>query len=122
MDGWTGYAGSTRTAQTLNSGIRETGSRAGLVRELARPSPGQWNGMNTVSARMVSVTRAGATARPRREVTASGVPSLTPRRAARRGWSSTKGPGAAALSSGTRRVWAPDWYWATTRPVVSSRG
>lgn len=102
--------------------MREVGSRAGLVRVLARPSPGQWNGMKTVSARMVSVMRAGATARPRREVTARGLPSTAPIRAASRGWSSTKGPGAAALSSSTRRVWAPDWYWATTRPVVSSSG
>uniref|UniRef100_UPI000AE0CB09 molybdopterin dinucleotide binding domain-containing protein n=1 Tax=Streptomyces kanamyceticus TaxID=1967 RepID=UPI000AE0CB09 len=33
-----------------------------------------------------------------------------------------KGPGAAELSSSTLRVCAPDWYCASTRPVVSSTG
>lgn len=66
--------------------------------------------------------RAGATARPRREVTATPSPSATPIRSASRGCSSTNGPGAAAFSSATRRVCAPDWYWDTTRPVVSTTG
>src|SRR5690606_5787912 len=113
---------STRTAHVLNSGIRDTGSRAGLVRVLARPAPGQWNGMNTVSGRTAAVIRAGATTRPRRDTTASGSPSAEPSRSASRGCSSTNGPGAASFSSATRRVCAPDWYWATTRPVVSSTG
>ncbi len=48
----TASTASTRTAHTLNSGIRDVGSSAGLVSVLARPSPGQWKGMNTVSGRM----------------------------------------------------------------------
>ncbi|CAM5246470.1 hypothetical protein STANM309S_05247 [Streptomyces tanashiensis] len=106
----------------MNSGIRETGSSAGFTRVFARPSPAQWNGMKTVSGRIDAVIRAGATARPRRETTASLSPSATPSRSASRGWSSTKGPGAAAFSSSTRRVCAPDWYWDTTRPVVRTTG
>ena len=49
---------SRRTAHTLNSGIFDTGSRAGLVTRLTEPRPPQWKGMNTVSARTSSVTRA----------------------------------------------------------------
>ena len=41
--------GAIRTAHVLNSGIRDVGSSAGLVRRFGRPSPAQWNGMNTVS-------------------------------------------------------------------------
>ena len=43
---------SIRTAQTLNSGIFETGSSAALVSRLAHAGPPQWNGTNSVSSRM----------------------------------------------------------------------
>ena len=43
------YAFSTRTAQTLNSGIFEDGSRVGFVSRFAQASPPQWNGTNKVS-------------------------------------------------------------------------
>ena len=58
---------SRRTAQTLNSGMRETGSSAVLVSRLALPAPPQWNGTNSVSRRMSRRERA---------------PSATSRRAA----------------------------------------
>lgn len=102
--------------------MRDVGSSAGFVSVLARPAPGQWNGMKRVSGRIVEVRRAGASTRPRRDVTATTSPCATPIRPASRGCSSTNAPGAALLSSGTRRVWAPDWYWATTRPVVRYSG
>ena len=100
-------------AQTLNSGIRLCGSSASLVNRLA---PTQWNGTNTVSGRIVVVTRAGALSSPRRVVTTTGSPSWAPIRSASSGCSSTNGPSSG--SSRTRRVWAPDWYCASTRPVV----
>src|SRR5690606_6293209 len=68
-------SGAIRTAHVLNSGMREWGSRAGLVRTFARPSPGQWNGMKTVSWRIAVVRRARATADPRALVTRTGAPS-----------------------------------------------
>ena len=43
------HTGSSRTAHTLNSGIRLTGSSAGFVTRFAAPSAPKWNGMNTVS-------------------------------------------------------------------------
>ena len=57
-----------RTAATLNSGMRDIGSRARLVSWLAACAPGQWYGMNTVSGRMVATTCAGRVMSPRREV------------------------------------------------------
>ncbi len=75
-----GRPGRRETAQTLNSGIPETGSVASLVTAFAMPSPGQWNGMNTVSGRIAVVIRARATAMPRAEVTATSSPSSTPSR------------------------------------------
>src|SRR6266496_6532275 len=68
-------ARSRRTAQTLNSGMRDVGSSASLVTRLAHPDPPQWNGSNTVSARIVSVMRTGPTASPRRLTTRITSPS-----------------------------------------------
>src|SRR5690606_12552283 len=62
-------ARSTRTADTLNSGMFDRGSTARLVSWLAARAPGQWYGMNTVSGRIVSTTWAGRVMDPRREVT-----------------------------------------------------
>src|SRR5690606_3006481 len=88
---------STRTAHTLNSGIREVGSRAGLVSRLARASPVQWNGMNTVSERIAVLIRATPSAVPRRLVTRTRSPGAMPSRSARSGWISTYASGAASL-------------------------
>ena len=104
-------------AQTLNSGIRLAGSSASMVSRLA---PTQWNGTKTVSGRIVVTTRAGALSSPRRVVTSTGSPSCAPMRSASIGCSSTNGPSSG--SSRTRRVWAPDWYWPSTRPVVRCSG
>src|SRR5205814_4746653 len=81
-----GHSFSRRTAQTLNSGIREVGSSASLVSAL---TPGQWNGANTVSGRIVSTTRAGSSATPRRDTTRTGSPSTMDSASARSGCSST---------------------------------
>src|SRR5690606_16562026 len=116
------WAGSIRTALTLNSGIRLRGSSAPPVSRFARPSPGKWNGRNTVSVRMVATTRTRASALPRGEVTRASAPSASPARSAVSGWTSTNTSGAASLSSSTRRVCAPDWYCASTRPVVAVSG
>ena len=51
------------TVQALNSGIRDCGSRAGLVSRFASESPPQWKGAKTVSGRIASVSRARKTAR-----------------------------------------------------------
>src|SRR5690606_24761542 len=51
---------SRRTADTLYSGIFDSGSRARLVSWLAARVPAQWYGMNTVSGRMVATTLAGS--------------------------------------------------------------
>src|SRR4051794_36921703 len=115
-------ARSTRTAQTLNSGIFEIGSSAGLVTRFALPWPPQWNGMNTVSERIVAVTRAAPRAVPRRLTTRTGSPPPIPSRWEPSGCSSTKASGAAADSAGIRRVCAPLWYCARTRPVVRYSG
>src|ERR1019366_8503571 len=104
---------SSDAAQALNSGIPEEGSRASLVSRLA---PTQWNGRNTVSRRMWVEILAGATIWPRRVATRTRSPSTTPSTSATIGCSSTNGPGAAASSSRTRRVWAPLWYCASTLP------
>ena len=105
----TRWTRSSRTAQTLNSGIPETGSIASLVSRLALSSPAQWNGRKTVSGRMSPVTDAVATSSPRAEVTRTASPSVTPWVSASTGWISSRGAGAASTSSATRRVWAPDW-------------
>ena len=102
-------ARSTWTAHTLNSGIPDTGSVASLVRRLALRSPAQWNGRNTVSGRMPSLTAAVATRVPRAEVRRTASPSATPSPWASSGCSSATGSGAASSSSATRRVCAPDW-------------
>src|SRR5512135_246871 len=77
-DDYDPHAGtSRRAAHTLNSGMPEVGSSAGLVTVLARPLPGQWKGMNKVSGRIAVLTRAGAVAAPRRVTTRTGRPSVT---------------------------------------------
>ena len=100
---------SRRTAQTLNSGIPETGSTASLVSRLALSSPAQWKGRKTVSGRIAVVTDAVATSTPRADVTRTASPSVTPWVSASTGWISSSGTGAASTSSATRRVCAPDW-------------
>src|SRR5437879_3984245 len=84
-----GYSFSTRAAQVLNSGIREMGSRAGLVRLLTRPAPPQWKGTNRVSERIVGVIRAGTSTCPRRLTTRTSSPSPMPYRSAKCGCIST---------------------------------
>src|SRR5438270_238462 len=71
---------SRRAAQTLNSGIRDVGSSAGLVRRLAQASSPQWNGTNRVSGRIVGVSAAFNVANPRRVVTRTRSPPAIPRR------------------------------------------
>ena len=70
------------TAHTLNSGCRESGSTASLVSALiVRYSPCssfQWNGTKQFPGRTRSVTTAGSTARPRRDVSSTGWPSTMP--------------------------------------------
>lgn len=73
--GW-GSARHTLTAQTLNSGIPETGSVASLVTRLTLASPAQWNGMKTVSGRTRSVTRAGAVTVPLALVSVTSSPEV----------------------------------------------
>ena len=87
---------------------------------MSRLAPTQWNGTKTVSGRMVATTRAGAVIAPRRVATVTGSPSSAPIRPASIGCISTKGP--VSGRSRTRRVWAPDWYCASTRPVVRCTG
>src|SRR5690606_2159669 len=99
----------TSTAHTLNSGMPETGSVASVVTRLTLPSPLQWKGMKTVSGRTASVHRATASIVPRRVVRRARSPSPTPSRSPRTGCSSTNASGTTRSSSGTRRVWAPDW-------------
>src|SRR5690606_14677819 len=55
-----GEAGAILTAQTLNSGMREIGSRTSETAALTPAAPGKWNGENTVSGRMSAVSRAAA--------------------------------------------------------------
>jgi hypothetical protein len=49
-------------------------------------------------------------------------PSAMPRESARRGWISHSGSGYWSTRLAMRRVWVPDRYWLTTRPVVSHTG
>ena len=79
--------------------------------------------MKTVSGRIAGGDP-GRAHRPARAATRRRAGRPRPPRAARRAADAAPrtGPGAAAFSSSTRRVCAPDWYWATTRPVVSSTG
>src|SRR6516225_5585036 len=69
---------SSRTAQTLNSGIPLSGSSAGLVSALAAPSPGKWKGKKTVSVRSAGTKRTFARTLPRRERILARVPSARP--------------------------------------------
>src|SRR5690606_12004006 len=113
---------STRTADTLYSGIFDSGSRARFVSWLADREPGQWYGMNTVSGRIVPTTLAGSSIDPRREVTRTMSPVVMPCCSASRGCSSHRGSGYCATSGPMRRVCVPDRYWLITRPVVSQTG
>ena len=100
----------TSTAQTLNSGMPETGSVASVVSRLTLSVPAQWNGTNTVSGRIESVTlRRARRASPAPWSSRTRSPSATPSRAASSGCTSAKAPGTAPARAGTRRVWAPDW-------------
>src|SRR5680860_1098400 len=95
----------TCTAHTLNSGMPDTGSHASLVTAFASASPAQWNGMNTVSGRMLLVMRAGAALLPRDDVTRTWSPESRPSRGASGGCSSPRASGAVRLSPALRRVW-----------------
>ena len=91
----------------------------GPVGELvAARAQAQWYGMNTVSG--VVTTCAGRVIVPRLELTVTlshrnpGVRQLRVL--------SHNGSGYCATSPAMRRVWVPDRYWLTTRPVVSQIG
>src|SRR5215203_2553097 len=106
---WRTDGASMRTAHTLNSGMRLVGSSAGLVSRLIELGPPQWNGTKRVSSRMSRVSRARATAVPRRDTSVTSAPSTTPARFAAMGLISTSGSADSLLSRSTRRVWVPDW-------------
>ena len=112
-----------RTAHTLNSGIRLVGSSAGLVSRLTEPAPPQWNGTNTVSSLMLrrDARPHGGRAAPGHESHAIPVLHAGALRRARMDLGRS-GSGAIRASSGIRRVCVPDWYWASTRPVVRIEG
>src|SRR5262249_17979987 len=76
---------STLTAQTLNSGMRLTGSSAALVRRLTDCSSPQWNGTKTVSSRAQGVTFTLKVAPPRRLTRLIVSPSRNPYAEAARG-------------------------------------
>ena len=87
----------TVTAQTLNSGCSESASTASLVTALmVRYSPCssfQWNGAKQLPGRTRSVTTAGSTARPRRDVELDRLAVGDAQRDARRsGWSLDERP------------------------------
>src|SRR3989442_134394 len=65
------YSGtrSTRTAQTLYSGIFDDGSNAEFVRKFAADSSSFTNGTNTAPGRTASVTHAWPVSSPRRDAT-----------------------------------------------------
>ena len=81
-----------------------------------------YNGMNTVSGRIVLTTCAGSVIVPRRDVTVTKSPSAIPSGAARFGCISHNGSGYCATSAAMRRVCVPDKYCDTTRPVVNNTG
>src|SRR5918995_664932 len=113
---------SMRTAETLYSGIFDSGSSARFVSWLAAWRPAQWYGMKIVSGRIVDTTFAGRIIVARRDVTRTTSPVAMPCWSARRGFSSHSGSGYCARSGPILRVWVPDRYWLTTRPVVSHTG
>ena len=110
----------TATAQTLKAGMRLIGSSAGSVSALAEDAPPQWKGAKTTSRRIVSVTCAWKRATPRRVASSTTSSWPMPSARARSGCSSARGVGAISWRLRVRRVCVPDWYWASTRPVVST--
>ena len=78
--------------------------------------------MNTVSGRIVLTTAAGRVISPRRDLTVTRSPSAMPSVSASCGWISHSGSGYCSTRLAMRRVWVPDRYWLTTRPVVSHTG
>src|SRR5438132_6303319 len=95
-----------RTAQTLNSGMRLTGSSAALVSRLA---PSQWKETKTVSCRKNGLHSTVKRALPLRVESVTGPPSARPCRRAVSGWIRATGVGDKRRSSATRRVCVPDW-------------
>ena len=73
-------------------------------------------------SRMVPVTRACATALPRREVISTNSPSPTAARRASPGLSSRMGSGVLRMSAGECAVRVSVCQWSRTRPVVSVSG
>ena len=116
-------AGAMRTAQSLNSGMRDVGSSAGLVSRLARPRAAPVERHEDRVRADVGRQRGRGRA-PRR---AAWSPHRVARRRSRGG---ARAPGAARrtrrrpppCSASTRRVCVPDWYWRSTRPVVRHSG
>jgi len=84
-----------RTAETLNSGIFETGVEGDGGGQPVRCGLGQWNGMKTVPGAVAPETRARTTISPRRELTSTRSPSATPRARASSPAISTKHAGRA---------------------------
>ncbi len=97
---------STRTAHTLNSGILEVGSKAGLVNWLVGLSA-KWKVMKITPTGETSVNLALAFTAPRRETTRTISPSAMPRFAASTGFISTSSSPRNTLSPLTFLVMVP---------------
>ena len=108
------------TAHTLNSGILDSGSSAGSVSAFALEAPPQWNGTNSTSGRMASLSCARKTAAPRGSGARPGRWRRCPAGAPGRDGSARAGR--APWRALSRRVWVPLWYWVISRPVVSTYG
>ena len=75
-----------------------------------------------VSGRMVGDSFTVRVAFPRRVSSRTGSPSDRPYLSAVAGLTSASADGASSFNAPMRRVWEPDWYWASTRPVVRYSG
>ena len=115
-------ARSMRTAATLNSGIFDSGSTARLVNWFAAfatgPVVGDEHGVGP--DRVDDVGRQRDRAAPRSD--GDHVAIGDAERLGELGCISHNGSGYWATSAAMRRVWVPDRYCDTTRPVVSSTG
>ena len=114
---------STLTAQTLNSGMRLTGSSAALVRRLTDLfiAPVERDEDRVFADARRDLHFEGRAAAPRHQIDRLAVAhavTLRPRA------DEIRRSGSALISCNfaTRRVCAPDWYCASTRPVVRKSG
>src|SRR5512135_2319768 len=103
------YAFSICTAQTLYSGILETGSRAALVSLLAEASA-KWNGIKMVPGAALWEMWALATISPRRVRTLTWSPEAMAYLAASSADNSTRHSGAFSCKPAARRLMVPEWY------------